>query len=79
VTAFLEGCTPEEMGRGSIHLYNYRMSARDWLLPGTRRDEAHAYLAERQRQSEKNRQEVEQHFNPIGIRERLLARRIQNV
>jgi uncharacterized protein (DUF433 family) len=34
-----------------------------------------AYLSEYRQQGEKIRQEVETRFNPIGIRERLLARR----
>lgn len=42
------------------------------------RDEVHTYLAERQQQANLIRQEAEQRFNPIGIRERLLARRNQS-
>lgn len=78
VTAFLEGCTPEEIGEQypSLQLPDIYLAIGYYLR---HRDEVHAYLAERQRQSEENRQEVEQRFNPIGIRERLLARRIRSV
>ncbi len=33
------------------------------------------YLIERQRLATEVRQEAERHFNPVGIRDRLLARR----
>ncbi|PZO58327.1 MAG: hypothetical protein DCF15_05685, partial [Phormidesmis priestleyi] len=42
-------------------------------------DEVNTYLAGRQRQSEAIQQEAEQRFNPVGIRERLLARRSQAI
>ncbi|MDG2991243.1 DUF433 domain-containing protein [Candidatus Synechococcus calcipolaris G9] len=75
VTAFLEGCTPEEIGEQypSLQLPDVYLVIGYYLR---HRDEVETYLAERQRQSEKNRRDVEQRFNPIGIRERLLARRI---
>jgi len=41
-------------------------------------DEVHIYLTERQRQTDVIRQEAERRFNPIGIRDRLLARRNQS-
>jgi uncharacterized protein (DUF433 family) len=78
VTAFLEGCTPEEI----VEQYPSLQLPDVYLVIGyylRHRDEVHVYLAERQHQSEKNRQEVEGRFNPIGIRERLLARRIRSV
>jgi uncharacterized protein (DUF433 family) len=37
--------------------------------------EVRTYLAERQRQASQVRQENEQRFDPVGIRDRLLARR----
>ena len=77
VTAFLEGCTPEEIGEQYLSL---RLSDIYWVIGYylRHRDEVHAYLTERQCQAEQNRQEIERRFNPIGIRERLLARRVQS-
>jgi hypothetical protein len=40
--------------------------------------EVDAYLLERQRQAAVIRQEAEQRFNPVGIRDRLLARQSQH-
>jgi uncharacterized protein (DUF433 family) len=76
VTAFLEGCTPEEIGEQytSLKLPDIYLTIGYYLK---HQDEVHAYLAERQLQAETNRHEVEQRFNPIGIRERLLARKSQ--
>ncbi len=74
VTAYLEGCTPEEIGEQ----YPSLQIADIYLVIGyylRHKSEVDAYLAERQRQSALIRQEVEQRFNPVGIRERLLARR----
>ena len=78
VTAFLEGCTPEEIGEQypSLQLSDIYLVIGYYLR---HRDEIHAYLAERQRQAEAIRQDAEQQFNPIGIRERLLARRTRKV
>lgn len=39
------------------------------------RDEVDAYLAQRQQQIEQIRRETEARFDPVGIRERLLARK----
>jgi hypothetical protein len=39
--------------------------------------EVDAYLLEHQRHADEVRQEAEKHFNPVGIRDRLLARRNQ--
>ncbi|YAF97141.1 MAG: DUF433 domain-containing protein [Nodularia sp. CChRGM 3473] len=77
VTAFLEGCTPEEIGGQypSLHLPDIYLVIGYYLR---HRDEVHTYLAERQQQANLIRQEAEQRFNPIGIRERLLARRNQS-
>ena len=74
VTAFLEGCTPEEIGEQypALQLSNIYSVIGYYLR---HRDQVHAYLAERQQQFAKIQQEAEQQFNPIGIRERLLARR----
>jgi uncharacterized protein (DUF433 family) len=76
VTAFLEGCTSEEIGEQypSLQLSDIYLVIGYYLR---HRDEVHAYLAERQHQSKVIQQEAEQRFNPIGIRDRLLARRDQ--
>jgi uncharacterized protein (DUF433 family) len=76
VIAFLEGCTPEEIGEQypSLQLSDIYLVVGYYL---SHRDEVHAYLAERHQQSVIIQQEAEQRFNPIGIRERLLARRNQ--
>ena len=73
VTAFLEGCTPEEIKEQypSLQLADIYFVLGYYLRY---QDEVHNYLAERQRQSDLIRQETEQRFNPVGIRDRLLAR-----
>ena len=73
VTAFLEGCTPEEIKEQypSLQLSDIYLVIGYYLR---HQDEVHNYLAERQRQSDLIRQETEQRFNPVGIRDRLLAR-----
>lgn len=77
VTAFLEGCTPEEIGEQypSLQLPDIYLVIGYYLR---HRDEVHVYLAERQHQAGVIQQEVEQRFNPTGIRDRLLARRDQS-
>jgi uncharacterized protein (DUF433 family) len=77
VTAFLEGCTPEEVAEQypSLQLSDIYLVIGYYLR---HRDEVHAYLAERQRQANAIQQEAEQRFSPIGIRDRLLARRNQS-
>ena len=73
VTTFLEGCTPEEIKEQypSLQLADIYLVIGYYLR---HQDEVHNYLAERQRQSDLIRQETEQRFNPVGIRDRLLAR-----
>lgn len=73
VTAFLEGCTPEEIGEQypSLQVSDIYLVIGYYLRHQLEIDR---YLAERQRQSLAIRQEVEQRFNPVGIRERLIAR-----
>jgi len=77
VTAFLEGCTPEEIAEQypSLQLPDIYLVIGFYLR---HRDEVHTYLAERQQQANLIRQEAEQRFNPIGIRDRLIARRSQS-
>jgi uncharacterized protein (DUF433 family) len=69
VTAFLGGCTPEEIGEQypSLQLPDIYLVIGYYLR---HRDEVHTYLAERQRQANIIQQEAEQRFNPIGIRDR---------
>lgn len=76
VKAFLEGCTSEEIGEQypSLELSDIYLVIGYYLR---HREEVNTYLAERQRQADTIQQEVEQRFNPVGIRERLLARRTQ--
>jgi uncharacterized protein (DUF433 family) len=76
VTAFLEGCTPEEI----VEQYPSLQLSDIYLVIGyylRHRDEVHHYLAARQRQAAIIQQETEQRFNPVGIRDRLLARQNQ--
>lgn len=76
VTAFLEGCTPEEIAEQypSLQLSDIYLVIGYYLR---HRDEVHTYFEERQRQSARIQQEAEQRFKPTGIRDRLLARRNQ--
>ena len=76
VTAFLEGCSAEEIGEQypSLQLSDIYLVLGYYLR---HREDVDAYLEVRQRQSNVIRQEVEQRFNPVGIRDRLLARRNQ--
>jgi uncharacterized protein (DUF433 family) len=73
VTAFLEGCTPEEIKEQypSLQLSDIYLVIGYYLR---HRDEIQKYLVERQRQSSITQETTEQTFNPIGIRDRLLAR-----
>ncbi|NEO15597.1 MULTISPECIES: DUF433 domain-containing protein [unclassified Moorena] len=77
VTAFLEGCTPEEIAEQypSLQLPDIYLVIGYYLR---HQDEVHTYLVERQRQTDAIQQEAEQRFHPIGIRDRLLARRNQS-
>lgn len=76
VTAFLEGCTPEEIGEqySSLQISDIYLVIGYYLR---HREEVQTYLAERQHQSAIIQQEAEQQFNPAGIRDRLLARKNQ--
>ncbi len=73
VTAFLEGATAEEIGEQytSLRLSDIYSVIGYYLK---HKAEVDAYISERQSQATAIRQEIEQRFNPIGIRERLLAR-----
>jgi uncharacterized protein (DUF433 family) len=76
VTAFLEGATAEEI----VQQYPSLQLADVYSVIGyylRRKVEVDAYLQDRQCHAAEVRQENERRFNPIGVRERLLARRNQ--
>lgn len=74
ITAFLEGCTPEEIAQQypSLQLSDIYLVIGYYLR---HTEEVNTYLAQRQREATQSQQEAEKRFNPIGIRDRLLARR----
>lgn len=74
VTAFLEGATAEEIKEQypSLQLWDIYSVIGYYLRHQTEVDE---YLLERQRRACDVRQEAERRFNPVGICDRLLARR----
>ncbi|NJR62169.1 MAG: DUF433 domain-containing protein [Cyanobacteria bacterium CRU_2_1] len=76
VVAFLEGATAEEIANQypSLQLADIYSVIGYYLRHKT---EVDAYLLERQNRADEVRQEAEKRFNPIGIRDRLLARRNQ--
>ncbi len=76
ITAFLEGATAEEIVEQypSLQLSDVYLSLGYYLRHKT---EVDAYLLERQHRAVEVRQEVEKRFNPLGVRDRLLARRNQ--
>jgi uncharacterized protein (DUF433 family) len=76
VTAFLEGSTAEEIGEQypSLQLADIYSVICYYLQ---HQAEVDIYLRERQHLALDIRQEAEKRFNPIGIRDRLLARRAQ--
>ncbi|MGH2415292.1 MAG: DUF433 domain-containing protein [Microcystaceae cyanobacterium] len=77
VTAFLEGATAEEIGEQYTALQLSDIySVLGYYL--RHQAEVDAYLRERQRQAQVIRHEAEQRFNPVGVRERLLARQKQH-
>jgi uncharacterized protein (DUF433 family) len=67
VTAFLEGCTPEEIKEQypSLQLSDIYLVIGYYLR---HREEVHTYLAERQHLADIVRQEAEQRFSPIGVK-----------
>jgi uncharacterized protein (DUF433 family) len=74
VTAFLEGATAESIREQypSLQLSDIYSVIGYYLR---HQDEVDAYLLERQRFSTEVRLEAEKRFNPVGVRDRLLARR----
>jgi hypothetical protein len=76
VTAFLEGATAEEIWEqySSLELADIYAVLSYYLQHQT---EVNAYLLERQNLANFVQQEAEKRFNPVGIRDRLIARRIR--
>lgn len=76
VAAFDEGATPEEIAQQypTVELADIYAVISYYLH---HRNEVEAYLRERERQGKAIREENESRFPPHGIRERLLARRVQ--
>ena len=76
ITAFLEGGTVEEIREQypSLQLSDIYLAIGYYLR---HQSEVDAYLMERQGIVAEVQQEAEKRFNPVGIRDRLLARRNQ--
>lgn len=76
ITAFLEGATAEEIREqySSLELADIYAVLSYYLQHQT---EVNAYLLERQNLANFVQQEAEKRFNPVGIRNRLLARRTE--
>jgi len=76
ITAFLEGATAEEIREQypSLQLSDIYFAIGYYLR---HQSEVDAYLMERQRLAAEVQQSAEKRFNPVGIRDRLLARRNQ--
>lgn len=76
VDAFQDGATPEEI----VYQYPSLDLADVYAVVGyylRHRSEVESYLQQRKQQAEQIRQQNESRFPPVGIRERLLARREQ--
>ncbi len=76
VTAFLEGSTAEEI----LEQYPSLQLSDIYSVIGyylRHKAEVDAYLLERQHRAAEVRQEAQRRFNPVGVRDRLLARRNQ--
>jgi uncharacterized protein (DUF433 family) len=75
VIAFNEGATAEEIVHQypSLHLAEVYAVISYYLR---RRSDVEAYLRQRQQQADEIRKQNESRFDPHGVRDRLLARRI---
>lgn len=76
ITAFLEGATAEEI----VEQYPSLQLADVYSVIGyylRHKAEVDTYFLERQHRAAEVRQEAERRFNPVGVREHLLARRNQ--
>ena len=73
VTAFKEGATAEEIAQQ----YPTVLLADIYYIIGyylRRRKEVEEYLEKRKQEADELQQQMEARFNPVGIRERLMAR-----
>lgn len=77
ISAFLDGATAEEVTHQypSLNLADVYAVIAYYLR---RHDEVDAYLQQRLLQAGKLREQNESHFDPLGIRDRLLARRYRH-
>ena len=73
VTAFKEGATAEEIAQQypTISLADVYYVIGYYLR---RREEVEEYLGKRRQEADELQKEMEARFNPVGIRERLMAR-----
>ena len=73
VTAFKDGATAEEIAQQypTVSLADVYYVIGYYLH---KRDEIEAYLGKRKQEADELQKQMEARFNPIGIRERLLAR-----
>ncbi len=74
VTAFKDGATAEEIAQQ----YPTVLLADVYSILGyylRRRGEIESYLTQRQAEADALQKQMEEHSNPIGIRERLMARK----
>ncbi|MFH1906380.1 MAG: DUF433 domain-containing protein [Chloroflexota bacterium] len=73
VTAFKDGATAEEIAQQypSVPLVDVYYVIGYYLR---RRDEVESYLGQRKKEADELQKQMEARFNPIGIRERLIAR-----
>jgi uncharacterized protein (DUF433 family) len=74
IAGFVEGATAEEL----VQQYPSVQLADIYYVIGyylRRRSEVEAYLGQRRGQAQQVRQQNESRFDPVGVRERLLARR----
>ncbi|MBE9158130.1 DUF433 domain-containing protein [Nodosilinea sp. LEGE 06152] len=76
VTVFKQGATAEEIvyRYPSLRLGDVYASIAFYL---NHQEDVEAYLKQRQQQAQKNRQMNEARFDPQGLRDRLLARRVE--
>ncbi|MDO9128591.1 MAG: DUF433 domain-containing protein [Anaerolineales bacterium] len=73
VSAFKDGATAEEIAQQypSVPLVDVYYVIGYYLR---RRDEVESYLGQRKKEADELQKQMEARFNPIGIRERLIAR-----
>ena len=73
VTAFKDGATAEEIAQQypTVPLADIYYVIGYYLR---RREEVEAYLGKRKQEADELQKQMEARFNPVGIRERLLAR-----